>query len=387
MGKTIAGAVVAAAIAAAPLLVTLSPSAHATCVPGSNAGAYQMCCVAAQVTGEEPCPGYPPISAPPPSRVNPPSTPAPTNTPVRTPQPVPSYAPPSTVPVATPKINPPGPGAPKNAPLVTPPKRVEAPPEAVTAAKSDPATRVNPAAPPAPPTQPDFNHRVENVIRNHSGNVDTVRARDQALTRPRHWDYVDYDEQHHPALYNPTTEAMTFRYFYRGAYRELYIPAGGRIVLDVATAGVFAFTAVSDSYLASGSFYGAGAMPQVYQDVLASIPADSQTVQVGQLTVVGHDDNQPVGSEDVFMLDDSTLAWGQINDPGAGAQITVTKTQPLPGVGPTDNGSFLVALTGHEEPTHSWWPWVLGGAVLGAALVSAVGLIAWVVIRRKPRPI
>ena len=49
---------------------------------------------------------------------------------------------------------------------------------------------------------------------------------------------------------------MTFRYFYDGAYREVYVPAGGRIVLDVATAGVFPFTAVGDNYLASGSFYG-----------------------------------------------------------------------------------------------------------------------------------
>ena len=64
----------------------------------------------------------------------------------------------------------------------------------------------------------------------------------------------------------------------------------------------------------------------------------------------------------------------------SGAQITVTKTQSMPGVGPTDNGSFLVALAAHEQPTdNSWWPWALGGGVL----VIAAGLMAWVVIRRK----
>ena len=54
---------------------------------------------------------------------------------------------------------------------------------------------------------------------------------------------------------------MTFRYFYDGAYREVYVPAGGRTVLDVATAGVFPFSAVSDSYVASGSFNGGAWIP------------------------------------------------------------------------------------------------------------------------------
>ena len=66
----------------------------------------------------------------------------------------------------------------------------------------------------------------------------------------------------------------------------------------------------------------------------------------------------------------------------SGAQITVTKTQPLPGVGPTDNGSFLAALATHQEPpqpTQPWWPMALsyGG------LAAAVWLIAWLMERRK----
>lgn len=95
--------------------------------------------------------------------------------------------------------------------------------------------------------------------------------------------------------------------------------------------------------------------------------------------MVGHDDSQPAGSQDTFMLDDNTLAWGQIGASN-GAQMTVTKTQSLPGVSSPDNGKFLVALAAHEQPTdNTWWPWALGGGVL----VIAVGLVAWVVIRRK----
>jgi hypothetical protein len=329
-----------------------------------------------------------------------PPKPAPTM-PVQTPQvkpPPPPPPPPSAVPVVTPKINPPSPEAPRNASRVAPPKRLDAPPQAVTAAKTAPAARVNPVTPPKPPTQADFNQQVQNVVSNHSGNVDVVKGGNQSLVRPRHWDYVDYDTYHRPALYNPLTEAMTFRYFYDGAYREVYVPAGGRTVLDVATAGMFPFTAVGDSYVASGSFNGGAWIPPdgwdgppppdytpppdptVYQDVSADVPADKQTVQVGQVKVMGHDDSQPAGSQDAFILDDTTLAWGQVNAPGSSAQITVTKTQSLPGLSPKDDGSFLVALAAHEQPTdNTWWLWPLGGGVL----VIAVGLVTWMVIRRK----
>jgi hypothetical protein len=318
--------------------------------------------------------------------------------PVRAPQVVPpSPPPPSTIPPAL--------GAPRNASLVAPPKALDAPPQAVAAAKAAPATRVNPAAPPTPPTQVDFNHQVQNVVNAHSGNVDVVKVDNQALVRPRHWDYVDYEnDSHRPSVYNPLNQAMTFRYFYNGADREAYVPAGGRIVLDVATVGLFPFTAVGDSYVASGSFYGGAWIPpeggdgppppnyipppprEVYHYVLAYVPADNQTVEVGQVQVVGHDDSQPAGNQDTFLLDDSTLAWGQVNDPSSSAQIKVTKTQSLPGVGSTDNGSFLVALAALNQepaqpaqPTRPWWPMALGYGGLGLAM----GLVAWMINRRK----
>jgi len=342
----------------------------------------------------------PPSRVPVPTPEAPPEPAPPSVTPVQTPQVVPpSPPPPSTIPVQTPKINPLAPGAPRNASLVTPPKELDVPPQAVAAAKAAPATRINPTTPPKPPTQMDFNHQVQNVVSAHSGNVDGVKADNQALARPRHWDYIDYDDDYHrPTLYNPLNQAMTFRYFYNGAYREAYVPAGGRIVLDVATVGLFPFTAVGDSYVASGSFYGGAwippdgwdgppppdytppAPPEVYQHVSAYVPADNQTVEVGQVEVVGHDDSQPAGSQDTFLLDDSTLAWGQVNDPSSSAQIRVTKTQSLPGVGPTDNGSFLVALAALKEstqPTQPWWPLALGYG----ALAIAVGLVAWMISR------
>ncbi len=261
------------------------------------------------------------------------TTQAPATRPVQTPQVnPPPPPPPSVVPVQTPTINPPAPGAPRNAAVVAPPKGLDAPPQAIAAARATPATRIDPATPPPPPTQVNFGQQVQNVISAHSTNIDVVKADNQALVRPRHWDYIDYDVYHRPMLYNPLTEAMTFRYFYDGAYREVYVPAGGQVVLDVATVGMYPFTAVSDNYLTSGSFYGGAYIPPegwngppppdytpppppvVYHDVSAYIPADNQTVQVPQVQVLGHDDSQPAGSQDTFMLDDSTLAWGQAND-------------------------------------------------------------------------
>ena len=94
----------------------------------------------------------------------------------------------------------------------------------------------------------------------------------------------------------------------------------------------------------------------------------------------------PPGNQDTFLLDDSTLAWGQINDPSSSAQIKVTKTQSLPGVGSTDNGSFLVALAALNEvstqptqATRPWWPMALGYGGFGLAM----GLVAWMINRRK----
>lgn len=305
---------------------------------------------------------------------------------------------PTVAPVQAPSVSPTEPVQPAGKPaVVSPPKALAAPQQAIDAAKAAPATRVDPANPSAPATHVDVNQQVQSVVNAHSSNVNVVTAGGQTLVQPPHWTYVDYDVYHRPALYNPLTEAMTFRYFYGGAYRDVYVAAGSRVVLDAATVGVFPFTAVGESYVTSGSFYGGAwvppegwtgpppsdytppAPPAVYHDVSAYVPADNQTVQVGQVTAVGHDDSLPAGSQDMFMLDDSTLAWGQATNPSDGGQITVNKTQSVPGVGPIDNGSFLVALAAHQQPTHSWRPWVLGGGVL----VIVAGLIGWLVIRRK----
>lgn len=261
--------------------------------------------------------------------------------------------------------------------VVARPKGLTAPASAVEAARAAPATHVDPANPPPPPTQADFNQRVQSVITTHSANIDVVNG----LAHPRHWDYMYYDTDHHPVFYNPMSEAMTFRYFYGGDYREVYVAAGSNVVLDVGVDGVFPFTAVGDDYLTSGSFLG-GAPPALYQDVAAYVPAYNQTVQVGQVQPVGHDDSQPAGSQDSFMLDDSTLAWGQATNPSNGGQITVTKTQTLPGVGPTDDGKSLIDLAAapHDNKTGA----VVKKVVL-YAVVMALGLGALVWNRRRKR--
>jgi hypothetical protein len=80
---------------------------------------------------------------------------------------------------------------------------------------------------------------------------------------------------------------------------------------------------------------------------------------------VGHADSQLAGSQDTLMLDDSTLAWGQANNPSNGGQITVAKAQTLPGVGPTDDGKSLIDLAAASQPH--------GGSKIGA-LIRPVGI-------------
>lgn len=399
--KKALGFAIAAAIAVAPFSAMVVTSVVAEAAPcagaGSNPASCQHCLfyVQAYHTANV-CYATPPRPAPAPS----------STLPIQIPEPPPLPPPPSSVrpiptPVQTPKINPSGPGAPRNVSIVTPPKKLDAPPQAIAAAKAAPVARLNPADPPKPPTQTDFSQQVQNVITVHSDNIEMIKADNKALVRPRHWEYVDYDEYHRPTLYNPLDQAMTFRYTYSGASHEAYVPAGGRIVLDAGTVGLVPFTAVAESYLASGSFYGgafvppnnwqgppppeyaAPAPPTLYQNVSADVPADNQIVQIGQVAVVGHDDSQPAGSQDAFLLDDSTLAWGQVNDPSSSVQIKVTRTQSLPGFGPTDNGSFLVAVAGPGEPNQAsppaaaqpWWPSALGFGILGIAVVVISSLL------------
>jgi hypothetical protein len=360
MRKSIIAAVAAvAAMSPTPLLLAASFEAHAApcCTEGS--GLDRMRCLTSPGLPTE-CymsPTQVPATQP---QV---TTQAPATRPVQTPQAPPTQAPPQ---VNRPATQP---------AVVKPPKGLDAPPQAIATAKSAPATHVDPANPPAPPTHVDFNQRVQSVI-THNTNVDLVNG----LAHPRHWDYIDYDASRHPILYNPLNQAMTFRYFYGGDYREVYVAASSRVVLEVGVDGVFPFTAVGDDYLTSGSFNG-GSPPALYQDLAAYVPAYNQTVQVGKVQPVGHDDSQPAGSQDTFMLDDSTLAWGQVTNPGDGGQITVTKTQTLPGVGPTDDGKSLIdlAAAAHQQPTHPWLPWAIGAVVL----VIAVGPVTWMVIRRK----
>jgi hypothetical protein len=316
---------------------------------------------------------------------------------------LPGARPTNTAPVQTPKINPPTPGGAKAASVVPPPKNVDASPQAIAAAKAAAPARIDPANPPGPPPQVNFDHQVEAATNGH--NVETVRVDNQTLPRPRVWDFVDYDAYHRPILYNPLTQAMTFRYFYNFDYRDVYLPAGGRIILDAATAGLVPFTAVGDSMLAAGSFTGGAWIPPndfngppppeyvppgppaVYQNVSAYVPTDNQIVEVGRVQVVGHSDDQTMGNQDMFLLDDSIVAWGQANDASSGAQIRVTKTQSLPGVGPTDNGSFLVALANHDEPlqpappakAEALWPALLRFG----SLAIGVGVILWWVNRRR----
>jgi hypothetical protein len=290
---------------------------------------------------------------------------APATRPVQTPQAPPTQAPPQVNQPATPQPA-----------VVRPPKGLGASPQAIAAAKSNRSGPFEPSNPPKPPDQVDFSQRVQNVVNSHSRNVDVINGQ----VHPRHWDYIDHDQDGHPVIYNPMDTGTTFRYYYQGDYRDAYVEAGSSVSFSFSDTGVFPFTAVGGDYLTTGSFY-AGVAPALYQDVAAYIPAYNQTVQVGKVQPMGHDDSQPAGSQDTFMLDDSTLAWGQATNPSDGGQITVTKTQTLPGVGPTDDGKSLIdlAAVSHPQPTHTWWPWLLGGGVL----VIAVGLVAWVATRRK----
>lgn len=273
-------------------------------------------------------------------------------------------------------------------PVAAHPGGVPASKEAIAAARLAPAVEFSAAQP--PPVQGNFNDQAQAAIK---ANVD----HDVDVYRPRHWDYIDYDEYHRPSFYNPLAQDMSFRYFYNGAYQTLFVPAGGHVLLDAVVAGVFAFTAVAADFVSVGSFYGGcwvppagwvGPPPADWQPwqpaTYTGVPVDfanaGQTVLVDQVTAVGHDDSLPAGQQDVFMLDDSTLARGEIqpSPDGGPPQVTLQQTQALPGVGPWDSGQQYIntAIQKPAAAPDNSLSWILGGLAAILALLS--GITAWV---------
>ena len=214
-----------------------------------------------------------------------------------------------------------------------------------------------------------------------------------------HWNYLEYNDYHQPTFYNPYPDPFTVRYFYGGSYREIWVPVGGRIVIPVPVVGIYPFTAVSANHVWAGDFCGGSYMapvgwtgppppswhppppPVVYTNRTVRVVSANRVVRVASVKVVGRDETKPVGQRDTFMVNDTTLAWGETKPDGT---IDIAATQTLPGVGPIDDGGSLInpALGAHEEKGNST-AWVLGGglAALLAAVIAVFGK-TW----RRPRP-
>ena len=189
---------------------------------------------------------------------------------------------------------------------------------------------------------------------------------------------------------------MSFKYFYGGDYRTVVVPVGGNVVLDAAIAGVYPITVITGDIISAATFVGGAFIPPdgwdgppppdwaPYQPVVYdSVPvdfvnADDQTAVVDRVTMVGHDDSLPEGQRDVFTINDSTVARGQVTPApdGGPPQVKVQQTQPLPGVSPWNDGKQYVntqvtPLAKQQSDNHL--PWIIGSVV---ALLSALGGVA-----------
>jgi hypothetical protein len=266
--------------------------------------------------------------------------------------------------------------------------------EAIQAAKLAPAVVVNPAAPPPPPVNvtnvTNINTQITNIQQVNIRNNTNVTVNNW---RPDRWDYVDYDPYRRPILYNPCGQDVRYRYYYDGDYREAWVPAGGRIVLNIGIVGVFPFVAVGSNFVSSGYFNGGAWIPPddsyngppppdwqpynpvSYDNAYVNVPAANRSIFVNQVTVVGHDDTAPAGQRDSFMLDGTTLARGQISPDGTA--ITLATAQKTPGVGPVTNGVDLVNLATPIAPARDNTPYYVGAALAVAALMGSVFWWVW----------
>ena len=283
-----------------------------------------------------------------------------------------------------------------DAPLVVPkPPVIEAPQRDVQAALNAPPVLVdvvNP--PPPPPTAPrvDIYQQVNTVIQNNTNVVvnNTVVANSLNVT---------YTSSHEAEFINPFGEDFRVHYYYGGSYREIWVPIGGRIVIPVPVIGIYPFTAVSAHHVWAGDFCGGSYIapagwvgpppptwrppppPVVYTNRTVRVVSANRVVRVASVKVAGRDETRPVGQRDTYMVNDTTLAWGETKPDGS---IDIAATQTLPGVGPIDNGGSLIdtAPLAHEEKDHSTM-WMLGGG-LAVLLAAVVGVFGWRWKRLKP---
>ena len=273
---------------------------------------------------------------------------------------------------------------------------IEAPPENVEAARNAPPVVVDVANPPPPPPEApktDIYQQVNTVIQNNTNVVinNTVVANT--------WNHLEYNDHHQPTIYNPYTDPFRVRYYYGGGYREIWVPVGGRIVMPVPVVGIYPFTIVSANHLWAGDFCGGSYMapvgwtgppppswhppppPVVYTNREVRVVSANRVVRAASVKMAGRDETRPEGQRDTYMVNGTTLAWGETKPDGA---IDIAATQTLPGVGPVDNGGSLIDTVPlvHEDKDHSLL-WV-GGMVIVALLLSVIGVFGW--RGRRPRP-
>ncbi|MDT7764155.1 MAG: hypothetical protein QOC63_3575 [Mycobacterium sp.] len=264
----------------------------------------------------------------------------------------------------------------------------------IEAAKVAPAVVVDPAAPPAPPVNvtniTNINTQITNIQQVNIQNNTNITVNNW---RPDRWDYVDYDPYRRPIFYNPCGEDVRYRYYYDGDYREVWVPAGGRTVLNIAIAGVFPFVALGSSFVSAGYFNGGAWIPPYdgyvgppppdwhpyqpvyYDNASVNVAAANKSIFVNRVTVVGHDDTLPAGQQDSFMLDGTTLARGQISPDGKA--INLATAQKTPGVGPVTNGVDLVNLAQPMAPARDNTPYYVSAALALAALMGGVFWWVW----------
>ncbi|MGY4711929.1 hypothetical protein ACXDF8_20585 [Mycolicibacterium sp. CBM1] len=214
--------------------------------------------------------------------------------------------------------------------------------------------------------------------------------------------WISYDRWYRPVFTNPYRTPLSVVYDYGGQTQVFTVAPLQRAVLDVPTAGVYNFTAMTRpasgpaTNLSVGSFSGGGYQPAAGQappqkpaplntkkNVLVQVKFDrgsSEPFRVKTLTDLGADPGQKGMTK--VLLDEEIPAWGQWSKTAKGEEIfVINQTQLLPGInrpGQEPLPGYNVKLTASTEST-SWFDsnktWVIGGVLVGVLALAGVGLL------------
>lgn len=207
----------------------------------------------------------------------------------------------------------------------------------------------------------------------------------------RPWEWLEYDQQRRPTLYNPLPNPCDIVYWDGLVRRIVHLLAGQRLVINVVTGGYFPFTAVQIGFggvainVLAGGFngYPPGNPPPPPPPVIQNVTVYYTQINVYKRTTVqyitdcGRDRSHRNLSRVIY--NGTSVGWGEWRDDNGRRVFDAAEYQELPGVSEVGNG-VPVGITTAAATTSATQNPAPAGFSTGTGIAIGSGVLALVLI-------